>query len=104
MGLQRTNAILMKALSAISEEVTVSQNEEAEVGGSWFNHYWDGSRYTKQCKWFGTAPWCSPDGCPDGLSAHRSVKKRNELPDGEMLDKFGSSCWSGKKILCCKQI
>ena len=46
--LQRTNAILMKALSAISEEVTVSQDEEvdgvdlqeAEVGDSgWFKAY-----------------------------------------------------------------
>merc|ERR1719354_333062 len=110
--LQRTNAILMKALSAISEEVTVSQNEEvsgadlqeAEVGDSgWFKAY----RNTNVCKWFGTAPFCeSGSGCPSGkdLEVARTVKKRNTLPEGLMLDQFGSSCWTGSKILCCKRI
>jgi hypothetical protein len=118
--LRRTNEALMEALRAISEEVTVGQNvettvfpkEEVEGGGSdWFitNGYpWsDHNVYKDECKWFGTAPFCEPGdrySCPGSSTMVWMKNTKAGLTPGPIQDKFGSSCWSGDKLLCCRYL
>ncbi|CAG0919038.1 unnamed protein product [Notodromas monacha] len=57
------------------------------------------------CVWFGTAPFC--DGiCPEDMIAQMQA---TDDPDAQTISThnnwgpFGSRCWTGVKILCCKQ-
>lgn len=51
------------------------------------------------CKWKGTAPFCGSNYC-DSYDEHAYPSK--EGFKSSTADGFGATCWTGKKVLCCK--
>ncbi|GMR39576.1 hypothetical protein PMAYCL1PPCAC_09771, partial [Pristionchus mayeri] len=53
------------------------------------------------CFWQGKAMFCDPDDCPAGST---EITRFGYSYDWgiKTSPEFGKTCWSGKKVLCCK--
>lgn len=87
--LRKTNQALKGALQQLSVEKEV---------GETFKY---GNLAAQQtCWWIGNAPFCSAsrDDCD-----YRSELMAQKAGSGNKYRTFGSSCWSGMKVLCCTE-